>query len=310
MPFTPLPKAMLKAAVNYRGQRPALVREQFFRLAGRFTPMLIAEQDGLRFYVRTDDLGVGRVTFTDMAIERATLDYAFACLRALGAPDEQLRSGWFVDIGANIGTTSITAVAREMVAGAVCIEPVAENRALLERNAELNGVGERIRTLGYAVSDEEGTVTFERAPENTGDGRVRVNDPSAEEENAFGEADREIVEVPATTVDALAARGEIDLAETSLVWIDTQGHEAQILGGASTLLSSEVPVLAEFWPYGLRRADGLERFYELVASGFSEFVDIGTVTDPSRPQRRPVAELPQLTPDYGGVTFTDLLLLS
>ena len=308
MSFTPLPKALAKGAINYGGQRRALIREQFFRLARRFTPLLVAEQDGLRFYVRTDDLGVGRVTFTDMSIERRTLEHAFACLEALGTPPEKLHSGSFVDIGANIGTTSITAVAKQMVAGAICIEPLPDNQALLEQNAELNGVAGRVELLPFAASDREGEVLFERSADNWGDGRVRVNGAAAPGE--FGEAERETFDVPATTLDALQQKGEIAPEETSLVWIDAQGHEAQILAGARTLLGSGLPVVTEFWPYGLRRAEGLERFYELTAEMFSRYVDLGTVEDPERPEPRPTAEIAGLAERYEGVTFTDLLLLA
>ena len=311
MSFTPLPKALFKGAINYRGQRRALVREQFFRLAGRFTPLLVAEQDGLRFYVRTDDLGVGRVTFTDMSIERKTLEDAFACLEALGARRGAPGSGVFLDVGANIGTTSITAVAKQMVAGAVCVEPLPDNQGLLRRNAELNGVADRVRLLPYAASDREGEVVFEQSADNWGDGRVRVNGAAVEDtEDAFGEAERKTLEVPAATLDRLAERGEVEAEALALVWIDAQGHEAQILAGARGLLGSGVPVVAEFWPYGLRRAGGLERYCELAEELFAGFVDLGSVEDQAAPERRPIAQVAELTERYGGVEFTDLLLLA
>ncbi len=310
MAFTPLPKALVKGTINYKGQRRALIREQFFRIARRFTPLLIAEQNGLRFYVRTDDVGVGRVTFADMSIERVTLDNALDCLEALGTPAAELRDGTFVDIGANIGTTSITAVASGRLGRAICIEPLEDNRTLLAQNIELNGVADRVKVLPFAVSDREGEVSFERSADNWGDGRVRVRTPAPGEEHAFGEAERPTIEVRSTTFDALVAAGEVSLDEAALVWIDAQGHEAQILAGAGSLLGSQVPVVAEFWPYGLRRADGLERFAELVATGFNEFIDLGTVDDPRNPRRRPAAEVSALTAEYGGVEFTDLLLLN
>jgi len=309
VPFTPLPKALVKTAINYRGQRRALIREQFFRLAGLFTPVLLAEQDGLRFFVRTDDQGVGRLTFADMSLERTTLDNALGCLRALGTEQQALESGWFVDIGANIGTTSITAAVTHRMAGAICIEALPANCDFLEQNAVANGVGDRIRCLRVALSERPGEVEFEQASDNWGDGRVRVAG-DAHGDDAYGEGSRALLRVPATTFDTLVERGDVDLSRTAVVWIDAQGHEGQILSGAASLLASDVAVVTEFWPYGLRRAEGLDRFLELVTSGFGSFIDLGTLDDPSRPAPRPIAEIGELPDRYEGVEFTDLLLLS
>jgi FkbM family methyltransferase len=307
--FTPLPKALIKAAINYRGQRRAMVREQFFRVAGRFTSLLVAEQDELRFLVRTDDLGVGREMFTGMSVERKTLDDAFACLEAQGTSRENLRSGWFVDIGANIGTASITAVAKEMVAGAICVEPLPDNQQLLKQNRELNRVADRIRLLPFAVSAREGEVTFELSADNWGDGRVRVPSSPNSDPEAYGESERRTIEVRSTTLDALVARGEVDPAETALVWIDAQGHEAHIFSGGRSLFRSGVPAVAEFWPYGLRRAGGLERLCELGGELFSEYIDLGKLKDPRYPNRQRATQLHRLAAEYDGLSFTDLLLL-
>jgi hypothetical protein len=70
--------------------------------------------------------------------------------------------------------------------------------------------------------------------------------------------------VPARRLDTLAEGGDIAVAETTVVWVDAQGHEGQILAGAQTLLG-RVPMVLEFWPYGLRRAGGYDLFLESVA---------------------------------------------
>ncbi len=208
VPYTPLPKALLKAGLNYRGQRRLLIREQFFRLARHFTPLVVAEQDGLRFLVRTDDEGVGRLTFADMALERGTLDSAVEWLGKAGVPMASLSAGTFLDIGANIGTTSVTAVAGGRFARAICVEALPANCDLLERNAELNGVASQIDCIRTAVSDRIGTVCFEQAEDNWGDGRVRVE--GEELDNAYGEHARSVVDLPATTIDALVESGRMN----------------------------------------------------------------------------------------------------
>ena len=42
-------------------------------------------------------------------------------------------------------------------------------------------------------------------------------------------------------------------SEKDLIWMDTQGHEADILMGAENLIISKTPIVIEFWPYALKR---------------------------------------------------------
>ena len=46
-----------------------------------------------------------------------------------------------------------------------------------------------------------------------------------------------------------------------------------MLAGAPGLLAAKVPMFCEYWPYGLRRAGGLDRFHAIVAASFTEVVD-------------------------------------
>ena len=73
------------------------------------------------------------------------------------------------------------------------------------------------------------------------------------------------MEVPAHRLDSLAEKEVVDLNAIDLVWMDAQGHEAHILAGAESLMTMDIPILTEYWPYGLRRAGALDRFHSLVA---------------------------------------------
>jgi FkbM family methyltransferase len=245
-----------------------------------------------------------------MSVDRATLDTAFNCLENSGFNREALASGCIVDAGANIGTTSITAIARGLVARAVCIEPLRDNQTLLKRNAELNDVSGRIRQFEFALSDHVGEVQFELPDVNWGDGRVRVRGGGSPGWQKFDEDKRHVVVVPTKTLDALVKLGDLNLNEISVLWLDAQGHEGHILSGASSLLATQIPVVTEFWPYGLQRANGLARYFAAVEGSFSSFIDLGKVRDPKSPDRRPVKDVRQLVQHYPGASFTDLLLLS
>ena len=121
----------------------------------------------------------------------------------------------------------------------------------------------------------------------------------------YGEAARTVVPVTGTTLDEALAEPELGWPEVGAVWVDTQGHEAHVLAGAEGAARSGVPFVVELWPYGLRRADGLERLLDLVAERFRRVVDL---RDPgARP--RPAAELAALADGLHGVGHTDVLLL-
>ena len=49
-----------------------------------------------------------------------------------------------------------------------------------------------------------------------------------------------------------------------LIWIDVQGFEAKVLLGAKKTLSLKPALAFEFWPYGLKRAGGINGLCDLL----------------------------------------------
>jgi FkbM family methyltransferase len=257
----------------YRGQRArAVSRELFFRVAGKFTSELVAEADGMRFRVPTYDRAVGLMSFAGGPPERGTMKQVLSLLQGRGG--WRAADGRFLDIGANIGTATVTAFGQADFAGAVCFEPLPENHRLLLENLAANGLADRAEVMNIALSDHDGEGDFEISPNNSGDGRVRLTD-SAGSQDAFGEGSRELVKVKLAKLDSLCEEAAIDLSEVSLAWMDAQGHEGQILAGAKQLLQSSVPLVTEVWPYGLERAGGREAFVAAIAGNFERMIDLG-----------------------------------
>jgi hypothetical protein len=131
----------------------------------------------------------------------------------------------------------------------------------------------------------------------------------------MGEDDWRLVDVSARRLDALVDDGTVDLDRLALVWMDCQGHEGHILAGAARVLAADVPIVSEFWPYGLRRAGGLERYAELVAASGRMVIDLRGSFD-GVPARVPGDDVLALAEAYGpprfptvDVGFTDLVLL-
>jgi hypothetical protein len=122
---------------------------------------------------------------------------------------------------------------------------------------------------------------------------------------------RRILTVPGATLDGLLADRSIDPDAVGLVWVDTQGHEAHVLGGASELLERPVPMLIEFHPGML--GDTLADLQDLVMAHFTHVLDVRRSKRDKAPAFQPITSMPQLAEEYlerRNGKFTDLLLLN
>lgn len=105
----------------------------------------------------------------EMSVRPGTSDWntANACA---GTNDEyhlpaDLR-GWALDVGAHIGACSIPLLLDDPELRVIAIEALPENVALLRRNAERNGVMDRLTVVEGAASDRRvGTTTIHYAPD-------------------------------------------------------------------------------------------------------------------------------------------------
>ena len=75
------------------------------------------------------------------------------------------------------------------------------------------------------------------------------------------------------------------------------------------MIDAGVPVVTEFWPYGLARSgEEGRRFGDILRARFQAFYDLSE----SVPRRQPTTEVPALFERYPatpGTAFTDLLLI-
>ncbi len=291
------------AALRHADKRTAFIRELFYRLAARFTPAIVVESEGLRYLMSTRDHGAGMTLFMGDDVDRRTLDRVLGALDSAGAASPVGRT--LIDVGANVGTTCVTALGAFGFERAICFEPAPRNLELLRLNLSYNGLADRAAIIQVALSDRAGTAVFEVAPMNPGDGRVRATG-GASSGGAFGEEGWSTIEVPTATLDSYVQSGEVDVASVGLLWVDAQGHEGHILAGAQAVLAGRVPVVIEFWPYALSRAGGLEMLAETVSVHFSQLLDLeGDLAAP-----RPAADVALLADRYAGVADqTDLLLI-
>ena len=278
------------------------VRGPMFDLLGRVAPIVVVDGvDGTRFAVRTNDREIGRHTFVHGAYDLPTME---AAVRLLGERGHEVRGRSFLDVGANIGTAAIVAIRRFGASGCVAIEPAPENLELLGWNIALNGMQDLATILPVALSDHEGRLRLELSGSNAGDHRIRAG-PA---EPRSGRPGRRWVEVDVVRLDELIERGDIPLESLGLLWMDVQGHEGHVLSGAGKLLRSGVPIVAELWPAGLRRAGGLEAFWEAIEANYRWVVDLRAGTDERR-RAAPISRLRASVEDTDDPEwFTDILL--
>lgn len=205
------------------------------------------------------------------------------------------RVGTLVYVGANIGVTYIPAVSQGLARRAIAIEPDPLNFRLLACNVGLNGLEKSITCINAAaVGDDRSEVLMERSSTNFGDHRVVS-------QQGLRPSRGELVNIASARLDQMV--GCLD-PETDLIWIDVQGYEVEVLQGARSLLEAGVPLVLEFWPYGLAEHDSQSALPEVLC-------EYGAFLDLSQLQKgwRPVMELFDLMSEYGfNGMFTDIVV--
>jgi FkbM family methyltransferase len=280
-------------------------RGRFFQTAGSLAPIVGVESAGATYMVSSADQGAGRALFVDQHREElVTLRTAMAVLSELD-PSKVTNGRLFLDVGANIGTSTIPALLEHGFARALCCEPDPANFRLLRLNIVANELEARVQTLQLALSDTSGAVGLALSESNWGDHRVVATD---EEREALGRR-RQIIEVERTTLDQLLDRQGITPAEVGLVWIDAQGHEPEILAGARSVIDAGVPVVFEFLAKRLERNGGLRRLENLFREVDGKLIDLSPGSGGTL-EGCPLESLQALADAYSASKrHTDLLLV-
>ena len=282
-------------------------RTSFFAHAAEQSPFVAVDTRWGRFIVSTADVNVGRKLFLNR--KRSEMRLLRHALRFLAGVDRKVATSrtTFLDIGANIGTTTVAALVGHGFRGAVAVEPEPENFRLLELNTILNGLGPRAVLLERAISDLSGTVQLDVMTGQSGKHRLSEGGSDARHSGTTAS-------VTCSTVDQLVSEGLLEPSQLGLMWVDVQGHEAQVLRGARSILERGVPIVTEFHPAALGEAN-VNRIAELVTGPYSHVVDFDQRLPDGRYVPIPIGELESVTGRYTVTaqrsrTFTNLLFFS
>lgn len=193
---------------------------------------------------------------------------------------ERHGAGTYLDIGANLGLTTIP-IAQNPAVSCVAFEPEPVNFEYLRTNVSKNCTNGNVQLLNLALFDRPGTLDFELSDRNMGDHRVRLA-PTA---GAFAEDQRAVIRVRAQPLDAVIDRRA--LKRPLAAKVIAQGAEAHIIGGGRSILSEAEAMVVEFYPYAMGRlqgdVNGLTRF---IAENFDSAAMVTGGTD-QPPQWRP-----------------------
>ena len=189
--------------------------------------------------------------------------------------------GVMLDVGANIGLTSVPRVVLGDFDVVYCAEPEELNYRCLVENVGGNGLDGLVIPERLAISDRVGSVSVCHG-HASGSHRV-LHEPATDP----------AVAVPALTLDAWVERHGIDVEEISFVKLDTQGSEVHALTGASRLLARpHIAWQVEVAPWLLRLAGrSPAALYSLLQDHFTHFMDLSTYVE--GPRVRAIADLAQ-----------------
>jgi len=136
-------------------------------------------------------------------------------------------SGTLLDLGANIGLTSVWLAKKYPIGRVIAVEPDSNNAALARRNLQLNAIQSEV--FEAAIGPQEGTARFEFSNISN-----------------LGKLSEKGVQVAMITVDTILEKSACP--KLGLVKIDIEGGEQQLFDGSLDWLKRTNAIIIEFHP--------------------------------------------------------------
>ena len=171
--------------------------------------------------------------------------------------------GWFLDLGANIGTTGIYFL-KKLTPNLklLAFEPDPENFKLLRTNLILNDIEENSITENYGLGEVESEMTMYRNLNNPGNNGMF---------SAYAGGDSETIKI--ISLDKYFVENHLNAKDVKYIWIDTEGFEAQVLLGMKNILAENpAPIFMEFNPKLWQKAGVYEDMVHLLVGLYEGYV--------------------------------------
>ena len=212
--------------------------------------------------VFTDENGIERhVNGVEFNIARSCVEEDQYELDVLSPPD----GSWLIDVGAHVGGVSVSAAVTYPLLNVLALEALQENADLLQANAALNGVSDRMHVLVGALGTDEVVYGYESAVEHN---FIANHGPSISWKGALATRF-----VPRYTIENLIWLLDADVC---MVKIDCEGGEWDGFVGAE-----RVPLIVGEWhPWHGAEGRTREDFAALLPSHDVTFDPLGLVEGP------------------------------
>lgn len=213
---------------------------------------------------------------------------------------------YFLDIGGNIGTTSIYCKLKlKPELRFIAFEPVKENAALLKINSIINGVENDVKVETVALSNDVANHRMiATEPENMGGGFL-IDKKDVARLEAEGRKTEPIFE---TTLDNYLYENNIVGEQIKYIWLDVEGYEPDVLEGAAKLFEKHrIPCCIEFNQRTYRARGCYEKTIKMLQDYFEFFV---TCKDAANGETalKPISEIAWLWEKFNHESC-DLILL-
>jgi len=209
------------------------------------------------FILQSNDQVIGRTVFATK--KPFDFDKLTKVLKILNLKKNEL----LIDVGANIGTICIPAIKRNLFNKAIVFEPEPLNYSLLLSNIIINGCYNKISAHNIALgSKNREKLNLQLDDHNKGNHRIIINSKIKLKKN---------IVINSYKLDSFIKNVN---SLSTLVWIDVQGYETQVLLGAKKLLNKKVPVCVEFSPTFLekKKYDIFKKMF--IKNGYNYFYNL------------------------------------
>ncbi len=210
------------------------------------------------------------------------------------------KEGTFVDVGANIGTSTLEASENINVTKCIAFEPSSDNYSLLMSNIYANKLQDKVSAYNYAVDEQKGKVKLLLSEECSGDNKITTDNNSTS---------TNVEMVNSIALDEFLS-GHYE--EIKYLWFDVQGYEYFALKGCEEILKNHDPAIQiEYWPHGLSGTNSLDLLNEFLIKNFNYYVDMDEY-DGKNPIIKDIIEiknLPQQLHRKKSKAHTNLFLL-